>query len=148
MPEAIEDIRTAVREILELFRTRYKDTPVQVLSSLAEGSDRIVAEEAIGLGCDRCCSVVAPLPFVQVYAESSSFSSSMNADDVLTVRPGRRVPSFEVPLPKYQPTDDEVRFQGNSRRMTTTGESSETMTTIARCALRMLAVISSSTVWC
>ncbi len=121
-PEAIGAIRTAVREILELFRTRYKDTPVQVLTSLAEGSDRIVAEEAIDLGCDRCCSVVAPLPFSpQVYAESSSFSSPMNADDVLTVRPNHRVSSFEVPLPKNQPTNDagwsKLRDNDDDRKM-------------------------------
>ena len=77
---------------------------MQVLSSLAEGVGRIVAQVAMDI---EGCSVVAPLPFpASVYAESSSFSSPMGADDVLTVGSGGKVPSFVVPLPKDQPTDD------------------------------------------
>ena len=104
-PEAIENIQAAVHKILELFRKRYKDTPVQVLSSLAEGSDRIGAQVALEI---EGCSVVAPLPFpASVYAESSSFSSPMGADDVLTVGSHGKVPSFVVPLPKDQPKDED-----------------------------------------
>ncbi|MBV8344715.1 MAG: hypothetical protein JO190_06950 [Candidatus Eremiobacteraeota bacterium] len=58
LPEPADDLRRVVRGLLDGFRSRYPSTPIAVLSSLAEGADRLVASEALDAGF----SLVVPLP--------------------------------------------------------------------------------------
>ena len=58
-PQDVDVLRDVVRGVLNGFRERYPSTRLIVLSSLAEGADRLVARVALDLGL----SLVAPLPF-------------------------------------------------------------------------------------
>ena len=63
----LRDVLSSVRNTVGLFQedhpSLYRDSPplLRAISSLAEGTDRILAEEAISLGFELCC----PLPFAQ-----------------------------------------------------------------------------------
>lgn len=57
--EALPHYRRRVAELLADFRTRYPSTPIRVLSPLAAGADRLVAQVALDSGCE----LVVPLPF-------------------------------------------------------------------------------------
>ncbi|MFU8876518.1 MAG: hypothetical protein ACNA7E_00130 [Wenzhouxiangellaceae bacterium] len=62
--EEIPGLRTRVRALLEQLRADYPDLPLVVMSPLAEGADRLVAEEARALGIP----LSVPLPFpVSIY---------------------------------------------------------------------------------
>src|SRR5512139_2610162 len=50
LPAEIPDIRRLVREFLIQLRDTCPDRIVAVMSALAEGADRLVAEEALALG--------------------------------------------------------------------------------------------------
>jgi hypothetical protein len=54
----IPDIRRRVHAFFQQLRKRFPDRPLQVVSSLAEGSDRLVAEVALELGL----RLIVPLP--------------------------------------------------------------------------------------
>src|SRR5512144_1147681 len=56
-----ESIRQCVREFFARLRHEFPELPLIVLSSLAEGGDQWVAEEAIAAGI----RLVAPLPLVR-----------------------------------------------------------------------------------
>jgi hypothetical protein len=58
LPDSGDALGRVVRELLLDFRNRYPSTRIVVLSSLAEGADRLVAREALALDC----SLVVPLP--------------------------------------------------------------------------------------
>ena len=57
-PEDEAVLRARVRELFGDLRTRYPSTPLRILSSLAEGADRLVADEALR----EQHQVLAPLP--------------------------------------------------------------------------------------
>ena len=90
---ALED---ALRNIFELVYSRYESSPVEVLSSLAEGADQIVADVALEKGC----LVRAPLPFPpDVYVQSTSFQSEEAREHFRSLLYDPRVSWFVVPLP-------------------------------------------------
>jgi hypothetical protein len=60
LPAEIPDIRVRVREMLSSLRTDFPDRGLDLMSSLAEGADRLVAEEALALGIPL--TVVLPMP--------------------------------------------------------------------------------------
>lgn len=51
-------LRQVVRKLLEEIVTEYSDSPLLIVSPLAEGADRLVAEEALAIGAE----LVVPLP--------------------------------------------------------------------------------------
>jgi hypothetical protein len=61
LPEEIPQLRQRVSQFLETLGHSYPDLPLVVMSPLAEGADRIVAEEARARGIP----LIVPLPFPQ-----------------------------------------------------------------------------------
>lgn len=60
VPGEVPRIRELVREFLLGLRSGYPDRDIAVMSSLAEGADRLVAEEAVALGVPL--TVALPMP--------------------------------------------------------------------------------------
>jgi multisubunit Na+/H+ antiporter MnhB subunit len=58
VPDEIPGIRERTRELLTDLRERYPERRLRVMSPLAEGADRLVAEEALALGVE----LIVPLP--------------------------------------------------------------------------------------
>jgi hypothetical protein len=56
-PQDVAGLRDAVRGVLRGFRERYPSTRLVVLSSLAEGADRLVAYEALEIGLSQALSI-------------------------------------------------------------------------------------------
>jgi hypothetical protein len=106
------DVRREDRETLKLvlvalfkeFKAAYPDTPLVVLSSLAEGADQIAAEAAIDAGA----FVRAPLPFApEFFANSTSFDSSEARDNFWKILGNKaRVEYLVVPPPRDRVTDE------------------------------------------
>ena len=61
LPEAVPELRGQLQLIFSRFRAAYPDTPFELLSPLAEGADRLVAE--VALSCQIKLRV--PLPLAQ-----------------------------------------------------------------------------------
>jgi hypothetical protein len=61
VPEEVPLIRRAVHEFFLELRERFPDRPLEVLSALAEGADRLVAEVALDLGLQ----LAVPLPMAK-----------------------------------------------------------------------------------
>jgi hypothetical protein len=59
-PQEIPALRAAVRRFLTHWADQPSDPPLMVASSLCQGADLLVAEQALSLGID-CCAVL-PLP--------------------------------------------------------------------------------------
>ena len=90
-------LKQRLNEIFRQFRDAYPQTPLVLLSALAEGADQLAAEAALDSGV----FVRAPLPFPpEIYRQSTSFDtddSRRRLDDLLA---NPRVEWFVVPLPE------------------------------------------------
>ncbi|MGH8190765.1 MAG: hypothetical protein ACREP2_04900 [Rhodanobacteraceae bacterium] len=65
VPHEVESLRQRVRELLAQLQREFPNSPLTILSPLAEGGDQLVAEEGLKLGA----RLVAPLPFArELYA--------------------------------------------------------------------------------
>lgn len=73
--------RTRVTELLTYLRRLYPATPLRVISALAEGSDRIVADVALKAGCE----LIVPLPMAREEYERD-FPDSVEEFRVLLAR--------------------------------------------------------------
>lgn len=84
----------AVRDFFEALRTQYPNTPITLLSSLAEGADRLAAQIALDCGHE----LVAPLPFPVEEYERDFPESVPEFRELLgkTAAPNR----FSLPLAK------------------------------------------------
>jgi hypothetical protein len=91
LPEPAGELRRAVRELLDGFRSRYASTPIVLLSALAEGADRLVAREALDAGF----SLVVPLP-MEADEYEKDFTSPESVAEFRALC-GRSVASFVVP---------------------------------------------------
>ncbi|MBT8100734.1 MAG: hypothetical protein KJO82_13345, partial [Gammaproteobacteria bacterium] len=85
-------IRERVRELLQDLASRYPERSLHVLSALAEGADRLVAEVALEL--DVSLTVVLPMPKA-LYVEDFDTPESREQFDALC-KSAREV--FELPL--------------------------------------------------
>ena len=85
VPDEIQIIRSRVRDCLFSLRYEYPSRIIVVMSSLADGADRLVAEEALKLGMPL--SVVLPMPRV-LYEEDFTPESARTVRG--TLRHGRR----------------------------------------------------------
>jgi hypothetical protein len=76
VPGEVPRVRELVREFLEALQAKYPDLPLVVMSPLAEGADRLVAEEARKLGIP----LMVPLPFPrELYEQDFETPESLQA---------------------------------------------------------------------
>jgi hypothetical protein len=94
-PDARAAIAAQVRDILQHFKATYPSTPIMLLSPLAEGGDRLVAEVALEAGIGA--RLMAPLPMPrEIYARDFGTSASRAEFDRLLAAARQ---SLEMPLP-------------------------------------------------
>ncbi|HVR46141.1 MAG TPA: hypothetical protein VMT95_05845 [Candidatus Binatia bacterium] len=91
LPDPPDELRHAVRGLLDGFRSRYPSTPITLLSALAEGADRLVAREALDAGFD----LVVPLPMEPEEYEKDFVTPESLAEFRALHR--RAIASFVVP---------------------------------------------------
>lgn len=94
VPSEVPGLRTRVRTFLAGLRDAYPDLPIQLLSPLAEGGDRLAARVANDLGIP----VVVPLPMPrEVYEQEFSDPGSLAEFRELCAGAAE---VFELPLPR------------------------------------------------
>jgi hypothetical protein len=94
-PGDLDPLRAKVREIFAELRALYPSTPFILISSLAEGADRLVA--GIALEPTNQTRLIVPLPMPQAVYETDFDSAGSVAEfrDLLT----RAAYTFQIPLP-------------------------------------------------
>jgi hypothetical protein len=100
LAEEIPAIRETVRDFLAGLKERHGDRALRVMTALAEGADRLVAEEAMSLGIELI--VLLPMP-VAVYARDFEAEGSAAEFDSL-LRQAAEV--YELPLPEGVAQDE------------------------------------------
>src|SRR5260370_4526820 len=88
-----EHIRNSVRKVFTELRKQYPSTPFVLLSPLAEGADRLVAEVALGESDTR---LIAPLPMPKDMYEADFEDPNSLAEFNRLL--GRADQSFEISL--------------------------------------------------
>ena len=101
-------IRDRVRELLVDLKDRYPNRRLRVLSPLAEGADRLVANVAVELGIEL--SVVMPMPRV-IYCNEFSSAESVEEFDSLY---DQAFDVFELPIARNG-TLDSISIPGRAR---------------------------------
>jgi hypothetical protein len=92
--EDIPVLRARIEELITQLRRQYPHTPLRLLSSLAEGADRLVAQVAI----DMDVELVAPLPLdEEEYARD--FPDSLDEFKRLRDQASAQVDSYVFPVP-------------------------------------------------
>ena len=108
LPAEIPLIRTRVREFLASLRDAYPDRVVAVMSPLAEGADRLAAEEAITLGMP----LTVPLPMPkEIYASDFATPQSKAHFEQLCAA---AADVFELPLTPGNSVES-IREHGKNR---------------------------------
>lgn len=93
-------LEASLQAVFTHFRAAYPDTPLVLLSSLAEGADQLASEVALANGV----FVRAPLPFpADVFAASTSFDTEDGRKKLKDLLANPHVESFVVPLPWTDP---------------------------------------------
>ncbi|MCH8303356.1 MAG: hypothetical protein IH912_11440 [Proteobacteria bacterium] len=104
----IPGIRGRVRGFLADLAERYPERRISVMSSLAEGADRLVADEAVALGFD----LVVPLPMPRdIYLDD--FETQDSRDQFLSLC-DKALEVFELPLARGDSLE-EIRAPGAKR---------------------------------
>ena len=105
-PAQLPHLRTQVRDAFALLRAHYPDLALVVVSALAEGGDRLVAEVALDAGA----RLVVPLPLpVELYRED--FANAQSQHDFAALL----VDAETVPLKLVEPDFDVLRTPGPAR---------------------------------
>ena len=92
VPDEIPAIRRLVRDLFIDLRREHGDHRLRVMSALAEGADRLVAEEALALGLE----LVVPLPMARHhYVEDFKTETSRAGFDALA---SQATQLYELPL--------------------------------------------------
>ena len=107
-PEQGDALAARVREVLEDLRRRCPNTPVVVLSGLAEGADRLVAQIALELGM----GLVAVLPMPRSAYEDDFPDAASRADLANLIERSRRCVELPI-LPDL--TADLIQQGGEAR---------------------------------
>lgn len=108
--EDIPGIEKRVREIYETLQATYPSTPLVLMTSLAEGADRIAAHIAIELGV----KFIVPLPMKpEIYATDFYHEESKHAFQELLQRSSRW---FTLPLVEGV-SDESIREPGYDRNL-------------------------------
>ena len=92
-PEDRDRLRAGVAAIFDKLRRRHPSTPLLVLSSLAEGADRLVAEVALEQGMP----IYAPLPMERAEYEKDFLQEKGSTEEFSRLL-GRASGSFVVPF--------------------------------------------------
>ncbi len=108
VPAEIPRIRELVRDFLRDLRDSYPDRGIAVMSSLAEGADRLVAEEVIALG--MALTVALPMP-KHLYAQDFDTEASLEEFERLCAL---AVDVFELPITPGN-TAASIAEQGGNR---------------------------------
>jgi hypothetical protein len=103
-----EALETSVRNIFDGFRKSYPNAPLVLLSPLAEGADRLVAE--VALSCDS--SLIVPLPMPQALYETDFETPESKAEFHSLLQRAEAVYTL-APIGDY--SADEIRERGPSR---------------------------------
>lgn len=86
----VDRLTRSVREFLIALRNRYPDTPIQILTALAEGADQLAAKVALEIGLD----FVAVLPMARnLYEQDFSENARCEFDGLLR----KAIDWFELP---------------------------------------------------
>lgn len=108
VPAEVPGIRRKVQELLQGLAARYPDRRLSVMSPLAEGADRLVAEVALDLGV----GVTVPLPMRRtLYKQDFVERNSGKKFDLLCERADD---VFELPLARGN-TEEQILFPGPAR---------------------------------
>ena len=109
-PEDVPRLEEIVRSIFTDLRARYPHTPLEILSPLAEGADRLVARVALDLGA----RLVVPLPMPrELYLDDFESEESRAEFDHMLARADE-----VVELPLYgEATLEDIREHGPARDM-------------------------------
>jgi hypothetical protein len=107
-PDEIPDIRKRVRDLFVDLQERYPQRKLRLLSPLAEGADRLVANVAVELGLEL--SVVVPMPLGIYHTEFSSEEAIAEFDALCT----RAKDIFELPIARNG-TIDSISKPGRAR---------------------------------
>ena len=91
VPAEVPAIRERVRTFLEDLRSQSPDRDILLMSPLAEGADRLAAEEALALGLPL--TVLLPMPRDQYVADFASAESRAHFDSLCT--PGNTIALIE-----------------------------------------------------
>jgi hypothetical protein len=95
--EDLGRLRNEVAAILRGLRAKYPSTPIVVLSPLAEGADRLVAQTALDLGREIGVELLTPLPLAcEDYL--SDFESDASKQEFRAML-GRSIGAFTVETP-------------------------------------------------
>ena len=92
-PAQLPTLRAQVRDALSMLREQFPELSLVVLSALAEGGDRVVAEEGLALGA----RLIVPLPMpVEMYAQDFVAPGSRGDFDALLRQ------ASVIPLPQQE----------------------------------------------
>lgn len=98
--DEVPEIRRRVRELLTFLGETYPERRLTLMSALAEGADRLAAEEALAMGLD----LVAPLPMSRAsYMQDFTTAESRQQFDALCAE---AKDIFELPLVRGLSADD------------------------------------------
>jgi hypothetical protein len=106
-PDDIDLLKTAVRSVFTELRDSYAHTSIQVITSLAEGADQLVANVALEMDID----VIAALPMARELFEDDFDADSRREFQNLL---GQTVEWFELPL-LHDYTLSEIVHSGAAR---------------------------------
>lgn len=110
VPGEVPRIRKKVRGILEQLREDNPTRRLRVMSPLAEGADRLVAEEALAIGAE----LIVPLPMPRdVYVRDFESEASREEFDRLC---GSAMEILELPLAQKNRAEDIVDY-GDARNL-------------------------------
>lgn len=104
VPEHIPELRATVSDALAGLVGRFKDTPVSVVTGLAEGADTLVAEVALEMGLK--VTAVLPMP-ADIYKTDFEGEALTAFEDLVA---DARIKTIELPL-MGERTADEMREQ-------------------------------------
>jgi hypothetical protein len=90
--DEIPEIRLRVRNLFEELQQRYPARTIRLLSPLAEGADRLVANVALELGLEL--SVIMPMPRVIYESEFTSSEAVAEFDELYT----KALDVYELPI--------------------------------------------------
>lgn len=108
VPAEVPGIREQVRAMLQMMQQRYPHRRLRVMSPLAEGADRLVAECALDLGID----LTAPLPMAKdLYLDDFETAQSREEFEALCARASE---VFELPLARGT-TEAQIASPGSAR---------------------------------
>jgi hypothetical protein len=108
VPGEVPEIRQRVRDLFAELSTRAGERNLRVMSPLAEGADRLVAEEALALGFE----LIVPLPMPrELYARDFQDGNSLSEFDRLAAQASEL---YELPLAPGI-TLDQLRVSGDAR---------------------------------